>query len=472
MTDHHDTPASSTPRERELEGTVARLQAEIDTLRGEDPGATTSRFLEMAAATVDQAVADARREADEIIEEVSGQAEARRDEATRVAAEAEALAEELLEKADRAQESVAEATETAAAIKSDAKEEAATFIAAEREKVAAEVEAFAQVRAALDDERVALESYHEKLRRGVQDLAESMVSFMNTEIAGGGAGVIEGIVSPQLEAALADLDDGIDAPAEARDDLHADLDSDLLADLDDDLAADLDDDLDDDLEMSEDVALAADDLDDDLSDDEADVHEDVVLAADLDDGLDDDLNDDLNDDELVAIATVDPLDTPAPFAEAPDAVVADDPWITSLEAAIPEADRIVDMPDTAIDEIPVGPPSFFGGASVIDEEPETSGGLFSRTTSTDDDVESDGLAATDTDADADADDADDADKPEGRKIGLFGMLGARLLESSPPEELADALDTDDTDDQAFRQFLDGDDAPDPSRDWLLRSDQS
>ncbi|MEZ5165991.1 MAG: hypothetical protein R2695_05685 [Acidimicrobiales bacterium] len=81
MTEQRETPTASTARERELEIEVARLKAEVDALKGEDPVAATSRFLAMAADTVDRVVADARREADEIVEEISAQAEARRDEA-------------------------------------------------------------------------------------------------------------------------------------------------------------------------------------------------------------------------------------------------------------------------------------------------------------------------------------------------------------------------------------------------------
>ncbi len=46
----------ATPRERELEIEVARLNAELETLRDGDETEATSRFLAMAAATVDRAV--------------------------------------------------------------------------------------------------------------------------------------------------------------------------------------------------------------------------------------------------------------------------------------------------------------------------------------------------------------------------------------------------------------------------------
>ena len=165
------------------------------------------------------------------------------------------------------------------------------------------------------------------------------------------------------------------------------------------------------------------------------------------------------------VVSEDPLDTPAPAAESP-ADATENPWTQMLESAIPEEDRIVDMPDTAIDEIPAGPPSSFGGVPVVEDEVEKrsfSAGLFSRGRSAaDDTIGFDDLAADDDDDD------DDTEK----STGLFGMFGPRLVEHVSPDGLADALDADDTDDEAFRQFLDGDDAPDPSRDWLLRPEQS
>ena len=86
----------SNMRERELELEIARLNAEIETLRGEaEPTDSAARFLAMAASTVDQAMADARREADEFAAEISAEAEARRDEATRIAEEAEVRAQTL-----------------------------------------------------------------------------------------------------------------------------------------------------------------------------------------------------------------------------------------------------------------------------------------------------------------------------------------------------------------------------------------
>lgn len=375
MTDNQDSKSKSKPtaRERELEVEVARLQAELDTLRGEDPSVTTSRFLAMAAATVDAAVADARREADEIIEEISSEAEARRDEATRVAAEAEALAEEMLTEADNAQDKVNDARREAERVTAAAQEEAATIVTAGRESIAVEAEAFAEVRSALEEERKTLETYHDGLRQRVQELATTMVSFMNTELPADAAASLENIAAPQLAAVV-------------QDDESTDFNLDTEA------------------EISE--------------------------------------------------------EEPGPSQTAD---VVDDPWIEMLEAAIPEEDRIVDMPETAIDEIPAGPPSTFGGAPVVEDDADNdsadkpvSAGLFSRARGDEETV----IGFEDL-----------AGEDEDDEVGLFSAVGSRLVEQTRADELAEALETEDSEDQAFRQFLDGDDAPDPSRDWLLRPDQ-
>lgn len=200
MSDHQPPTSNPPAREQELEIEVARLQAEVDALRGEDPSVATSRFLAMAAATVDRAVEDARREADEIVQEISAEAEARRDEATRVAAEAEAMADRLLADADRAQERVERANEEAEAIRAEAETEAAELVRNERERAAGEMEALTEARAAIDRERAALESYHEQLQQKVQELAQSMVSFMANDLPTGAA--IEDLAAVSLEAPI------------------------------------------------------------------------------------------------------------------------------------------------------------------------------------------------------------------------------------------------------------------------------
>lgn len=412
MSDYQRSASSGSAREQELEIEVARLQAELDALRGEDPSTATSRFLAMAAATVDQAVEDARREADEIVEEISAEAEARRDEATRVAAEAEAMAEQLLADADRAEERIEQANAEAEAITAAAEEEAEQLVIAERQKVAVEAEALDEVRASLETERAALDSYHEQLHRRVQELAESMVSFMSTELPGGGT-AIGNIGVPQLEAVLANA-----APE------TVDAEADEIAEIDDDLV--------------------------DADDESIDADDDVVtVTAGEDTGV-------VDDDPLDAMPT-------------PPEVAETDSWTEMLESAIPAAEAYPDameMPADAIDEIPPGPPSTFGDHEIVESTVEdvestveddesaapSSSGLFSR-------ASEDEPEATDSAED------DAAEKPS---TGLFGMLGSRLVQQTSPDDLAEALEEEDGEDEAFHEFLAGDDEPDPSRDWLLR----
>jgi len=168
-------------RERELEVQVAHLQAELEAAKGGDDVAATSRFLAMAADTVDLAMEDARREADDLAAEVSADAETRRDEATRLAVAAEARTDTLRTAAKDHEASVIAAKEEAVRIKTEAEVTAKNLVSVERMKVADEIEALSEVRGVLDEERGALESYHDELRRRVQELAESMVSFMTTE---------------------------------------------------------------------------------------------------------------------------------------------------------------------------------------------------------------------------------------------------------------------------------------------------
>jgi hypothetical protein len=168
-------------RERELEVQVAHLQAELEAANGGDDVAATSRFLAMAANTVDLAMEDARRDADDLAAEVSADAETRRDEATRLAVAAEARTDTLRTAAKDHEAAVIVAKEEAVRVKTEAEVVAKNLVSVERMKVADEIEALAEVRGALEEERGALESYHDELRRRVQELAESMVSFMTTE---------------------------------------------------------------------------------------------------------------------------------------------------------------------------------------------------------------------------------------------------------------------------------------------------
>jgi|GEM_PF-5126013 len=103
-----------------------------------------------------------------------------------------------------------------------------------------------------------------------------------------------------------------------------------------------------------------------------------------------------------------------------DPVDPDDPWLEMLETAISADEQIVDVPESAIGEIPGNPTQTFVEQPIVESElvddmKPTSAGLLS-------------LARTDEDG-------------------------------------------DDADDDAFRRFLDGDDAADPSCDWLWRPEQ-
>ena len=134
-------------RERELEVEIARLNAELAVLKGDsEPAEVAARFLTMAASTVDQAMADARREAEELVVEVASAAEARRDEATRVAEQVEAETEALRVEANN-QQAAAEAARHEAQRVTDA---ATDHINKERARVAEEVERLADVRTALE----------------------------------------------------------------------------------------------------------------------------------------------------------------------------------------------------------------------------------------------------------------------------------------------------------------------------------
>lgn len=345
----HPPPVQSM-RERELEVEVAHLQAELEAARGGDAVEATSRFLTMAANTVDMAMEDARREADDLAAEVSADAEARRDEATRLAAEAEARAAALRNEAENHEAVLAAAAEAALRIKADAEAEASNLVAVERTKVAGEIEALTAVRGALEDERGALETYHEELRRRVQELAESMVSFMTTEppIA---AASLDGFVAPPLAS----------PPA----------------------------------------APEADPLADTMT----------VWVAEPDP------------------STIDQVTNVEPLGNA-DSV---------------DFERVVEFEAKTEFE----PEPEFHGVPVV-EEPRadaTSAGLFGR--ATEEEIE-----------------------PRRRGGSLFGTHGARLIEQTSPEALADALDDDGVEDERFRSFIAGDDETDASRDWLLRPEQS
>ena len=201
-------------RERELEIEVARLEAELEAATGGDATLAASKFLELAATTVDRAVSDARREADALVGELSAEAERRRDDAVRIAAEAEADAARFAELAAES-ESAAEAARAAAqqvtvtarkelesarvearrltdeahstarsiteAAQAEAQHQAAQIVETERARIREELDVVTEVRAALERERTAMDQYNDELRQRVQDLAESMVACMSSD---------------------------------------------------------------------------------------------------------------------------------------------------------------------------------------------------------------------------------------------------------------------------------------------------
>ncbi len=156
-------------RERQLELKVARLEAEVADLRGDGAVESASRLLAMAASTIDVAMEEARNE--------TGRARAEAAELTSAA-----LAEVV-------------------AMKAKAESEAMAMVDIERRRVADEIDALQEVRAALESERHDLENYHSELRRRVQELAESMVAFMSTEPPIAALSVIEGLSAPEIPAA-------------------------------------------------------------------------------------------------------------------------------------------------------------------------------------------------------------------------------------------------------------------------------
>lgn len=332
-------------RERELELEVARLTAELDAASGADPVDATTRFLAMAAATVDRVVVEARREADELAHEISAAAEARRDEATRLAAEAETTAERLLAQADKAEQIVTEAQEQAESIRSAALEEADDLVAAERARMADERTTLTDVRESLELERHELEVYRAGLRSRVENLAQAMLAIMTTDLGPESRIAVENLLIPALQPVLDPDDEETDTPV------------------------------------------------------------------------------------------VDDVETADHANEAAEAL---------------ERPRVVE--DTGVVE------------STVDDDTvgrEDESGIDPETR--DDDQKPSGLFAR----------ASEEEVTLPRRVGsLFGARGEWRVEQTSPEDLAEALAEEDRDDAAFEEFLSGDDAPDKSRDWLLRNESS
>jgi len=185
----------------------------------------------------------------------------------------------------------------------------------------------------------------------------------------------------------------------------------------------------------------------------------------LAENLDDDASAPTSDD---AAPTAEPVDVPT------DVDAAGFP-----ESTVPATEQIVDVPDAAIDGIPAGPAMTFGGVPVIDEIDEADEAVDVEQVDGDDEDEasakpsSSGLFSRARPDEPGFEDLDAAiDERTGEESVLFGNLGPRLVEQTSPADLSNALDRDDSQDEAFRQFIDGDGEPDPSRDWLLRPDKS
>ncbi len=515
-------------RERELEVEIARLNAELAVLKGDsEPAEVAARFLTMAASTVDQAMADARREAEELVVEVASAAEARRDEATRVAEQVEAETEALRVEANN-QQAAAEAARHEAQRVTDA---ATDHINKERARVAEEVERLADVRTALESERSALETYHEELKRRVQELAESMVSFMTTEPPLAAVTAIDELAKPAIEPAAAAVEAAyapapvaeerpVDAMVEPEPMVEAEpmvepvpmVDPVPMADV-----ADVDVEpapepivpMDESLpESPAPMAEATAPVVEPVAEMPAPVIEPVVEPAPMP----------MPEPEASDVAETPapiPMVEPTPLAESAPA----DPVFASELADVlgddtPPATPIADAPSYISTEPPTVEP-----AETAADENEA---LFGRAPATPTAAPAAGREVFDTPAPAPtpsfADmmsggrtepasaefggvpvvDAAAEEVPARRKMGglfsrsrnaeaapvepvlpdapaieggLFGSQASRLIEQTSPEQLASALADDSEEDERFRSFLDGDGGNDPSRDWLLRPEQ-
>ncbi|MEM9202338.1 MAG: hypothetical protein AAGC53_11780 [Actinomycetota bacterium] len=449
-------------RERELEVEVARLTAELAVVKGAaEPAETAARFLAMAASTVDQAMADARREVDEMATEVTAAAEARRDEATRVAEQVEAHTEALKVEAHNQQQRTVAARQEAEQIKASAAQQ----INAERARVADEVERLSDVRTALESERGALESYHEELKRRVQELAESMVSFMTTEPPLAAVTAIDELAKPAIgrSAAAVDVAFAADVAAEIAGDPPMPPAPAEPAPTEPrpapGFAAPAP------FVPSSEAAAAPAAPSNPLTvplppPSEASVAEASIFERPAPAPI------------ATSGETGEPLFAPAgPGAEpfpAPPSVFDAFEAAAAANAAAPHDPPAAPVAEPAptpsfVDMIAPGPsgppPSEFAGVPVVAEDDgdvssrRSMGGLFSRSrNAVDESVEP--LAP----------------EPSAEDGGLFGARASRLIEQTSPDQLASALADETEEDERFQSFLNGDDDTDPSRDWFLRPD--
>lgn len=495
MTEHDDVAEATTERERELQLEVGRLTAELNMLRGEEPTVATSRFLAMAAATVDQAVAAARREADEIVEEICAQAEVRRDEATRVAAEAEALAVAKRAEADDAQSVIDAAHSEAKSIQLSAEIEAERWTEAERARVADELAVemgkLDQVRAGLLEEQASLEGYHQILKGRVQDLAETMVSFMSNQPSVGAVATMESLLPggsaepvDTLERAEMDAEQIVDVPESAIDEIPDGPPADFVAPA---AAVPIPE-----TEPTPPIVHQA----------EAPAPAPEAFEAPAPAPV---------AEHTAPTAHAEPFTAPEPVAAAaPEPVAAAAPDSTTAPVAEPTPPSAPDAGETksvkglfaraTVEETeatepvaaPIAPP-VEPVAAPVEAAPATDSFKSGLAAAIAGSAPESPLAApvSAPQVDADADIAKQTAPVEGAaKPTLFGMLGSRLrqdaaadpaeadatppvVEAAAPAPVAAAAvpSADDSDDRAFMQFIGGDDEPDPSRDWLLRPEE-
>lgn len=464
MVDSGTEKDQSAMRQHLLEVEVARLNTEIAVLKGEaEPAEAAARLLAMAASTVDQAMADARREADELLVAMAADAEARRDEANRVAQHVEAQTEAWRIEAHN-QQAAAEAARREAERVTDS---AADHITRERARVAEEVERLADVRTALERERASLESYHDELRCRVQELAESIVSFMTTEPAGD-AVTEPSEPSTEVIAEATEVTPALEAPPRAT--VAPEIDSMWMAPIDDMTAA-----------RAEPHGAETFDSAGQWGESSPAVSDETPSTASSVSSSNSGFSRDLEDVEpFAAFATS--VDATADTGPTSPGAAASEPDGSMVDPALP------DVPATVRNEVPsqyeapvtTGPvhdagatPSFaemmssaavppaaseFGGVPVVDSSPEgrtrrKMGGLFSRSRQTEEPTIEQMLT----------------EKPVVAE-GLFGSHASRLIEQTSPDQLASALGEASEEDERFRSFLDGDVNDDPSRDWLLRND--
>ncbi|MFQ5556543.1 MAG: hypothetical protein ACE5GB_03410 [Acidimicrobiales bacterium] len=428
-----------------LEVEVARLTAELEEARGADPVQSTSRFLTLAAATIDQAMDDVRGEVERASARASAQAQERAAEAERRAAEAQAEAESA--RAAAAQVTIAarreleEAMTEAERLLRDARVEAGSVLVVERERVGREVEALAGVRAALVAERRSLETYHDELRARVQGLAEAMVSFMSSERDPDALEALQNLALPEIESAAAALE---------RDD-HDQQDSDDVVDDDSELAP---------------VASLMPVISPEVTTDPAETAaggETTEAAADPDetemaDGL-----------ELLTLDDAEPAPSISsePTTERPVVEpVSSGGWEpVGVGFAAFDDDDISEA--TIVEEAPEEDPW---------RQPEPTEGPVTARPMFGGPIQGSVLAAARSEADSDL--FAPARPGEGEVVGstlgeLFARGGDKLVQHAETNVLRDAIeDTTSRSDERFQEFIDGDDDEDVSRSWFLRDDKS